>query len=343
MNNKTILKELNNAINNITNKNVITPDELGASALLNPGQFDEFVREIQDATVILDEARYQEMDREKLEIDRIAFKDRVLRGGGANTELDESDYAETDTSENVLSAEELLAIVSLKDHTIRRNIERGNLENTLIELLGEAAGRDLEEYGIFADEDITVGSGGGEYPATYINLTDAWVSTAGNKIYDDTTELNDEDVADAWDDTADNWPENLFESLISGTPKKYLTDRGDWRFYVPWRVENDYRDLLKDRGTQLGDTNQTEYPPVMYKGIQVVYVPMIERGIEEVAMLQHPDNMVWGVFHEVELETEREAKKRRTDFVLTVEADAKYEDENASTIGINEDETDSDY
>ena len=75
----------------------------------------------------------------------------------------------------------------------------------------------------------------------------------------------------------------------------------------------------------------------MYKGIPVVYCPMLERASEatgRVAMLQHPDNMAWGVFHEVTIEREREAKARRTDFVLTIEADAHYEDENAAVVAL---------
>ena len=40
--------------------------------------------------------------------------------------------------------------------------------------------------------------------------------------------------------------------------------------------------------------------------------------------------MVWGVFHEVTIEREREAKARRTDFVLSFEGDADYEDEAAA-------------
>lgn len=329
MDNNMILKEIDKAV-----KAIVTPTELGSNALLNPQQFDNFVREIQDATVILQEARYQEMDAHKVEIDRIGFVKRVLEKGGADIdELSTSDFASPSTNENVLSAEELMAVVGLKDHTVRRNIERGNLEQTIVTLLGEAAGRDMEEWAIFANEDVSAVD---HDNWSAIDLTDAWLVEAGNKLFNDTS-------GSPWDDTADNWPENLFQALLASVPKKYLQVRSDWRIYVTWDIEDAYRDLLKARGTLLGDNIQTQHPPVAYKGIPVVYVPMLERGQERVAMLQHPDNMVWGIFHEVTLETEREAKKRRTDFVLTFEGDAGYEDENACVVAIDEDEASSDY
>lgn len=321
MDNSAILKAIENAVKGIT-----TPDSLGDS-ILTPEQFDQFVREIQESTTILQEARYQEMDREKLQIDRIAFMDRVLHGGGVNVELEEDDFAEPDTSTNELVAQELIGIVGLKDHTVKRNIERENLQNTIIELLGEAAGRDLEEFGIFANEDIDPSN----YGATFIDMTNGWVQRAANKVFGE------------WDDSVDNYPENIFEDLLKGIPKKYLNDKAEWRFYVTWEIENAYKDLLKERGTPLGDSIQIEDVQLAYKGIPVRYAPMLERSDTPVAMLQYPDNMVWGVFEEVQIETEREAKLRRTDFVLTFEGDADYEDENAAIVAIDEEETDSDY
>jgi len=323
MDTKNILKQINGAVKDIT-----TPTTMG-DALLNPEQFDRFVREMQDEAIILNEARYHEMDAQKSNIDRIAFMDRVLEAGGSEKELAEDDYASPNTKQNQLIAHELLAVVALEDTTVRRNIERDSLEDTIVTLLGEAAGRDMEEYSIFASEDFDSDLYNDGEGWSAIDMTDAWVKTAANKLWEG-----------AFDDTADGWPEDLFQEMLESLPKKYLQNRGDWRFYVPWELEDAYRDLLKDRGTQLGDETQAQYPPIAYKGIPVVYAPMLERYDARTTMLQNPDNMVWGVFHDVTLETEREAKKRRTDFVLNFEGDAKYEDENAAVVAVDADNTD---
>jgi hypothetical protein len=119
---------------------------------------------------------------------------------------------------------------------------------------------------------------------------------------------------------------------------------------VTWDVYDGYRDCLRARGTVLGDSAQTTNMPLYFKGTQIVYCPFLERahGATEVlngqaplaladnvasgqiALLTNPDNMVWGIFHQVQIEREREAKWRRTDFVLSFEGDVHYEDEDAA-------------
>ena len=318
MDNKNILNEIDKAVK------ALTTSDLGDSILAEQ-QFDRFVRQMQNRANILEEARFLPMDSQKVNIDRIAFLDRVLHKG---VEGEASDDVSPSTFTNQLVANELMAITGLTDQAVRRNIERENLENTIIDLLGEAAGRDMEEYGIFASEDFdaTAYNDGEGWDA--IDMTDGWIKHAENKLW-----------ADAFTD-GDDFPEDLFQSMLEALPKKYLQNRGDWRFYVPFELEDGYRNLLKERGTNLGDAIQIGHDDIFYKGIPIVYSPMLERYDERVAMLQNPDNMVWGVFHEVTLESEREAKKRKTDFVLTFEGDAHYEDENACVVAIDGTDTD---
>jgi len=320
MDRNKILNEINEAV-----KNVTTVSTMGDSVLA-VDKFDEFVRQMQDEANILEEARFMEMNSHKVDIDRIAFLDRVLEKGVEN---EASDKVAPSTYTNQLVANELMAIVGLTDQTVRRNIERENLEDTLIELLGEAAGRDMEEFGIFASENFDAdeyNDGEGWSP---IDLTDGWIKKAENKLWED-----------AFDDSDEDYPETVFQSMLEALPKKYLQNRADWRFYVPWDVEDEYRNLLKERGTQLGDAIQIGHDDVFFKGIPIVYAPMLERYDAKTIMLQNPDNMVWGVFHEVAIEMEREAKKRRTDFVLTFEGDCHYEDEDAVVVAIDADDED---
>jgi len=129
----------------------------------------------------------------------------------------------------------------------------------------------------------------------------------------------------------------VVDEMLDATPKEYLNNPEQWRFWVDWNTRDDYLNLLKKRETNLGDAiYRGELPP--YKGIPVEYVPLLARATTEnngcgrVAILGFPNNFAWGVFHQVGIEREREAKERRTDFVLTLEADAKFEDENATTV-----------
>ena len=98
---------------------------------------------------------------------------------------------------------------------------------------------------------------------------------------------------------------------------------------VPWSVGNAYRNLLKARGTALGDAAQTGLNQLVYKSVPLMEVwTMPETRVE----LAHPDNMLYGVFHEVQLEAEREAKKKRTDWILNTEVDFNYEEPEAAVI-----------
>ena len=294
----------------------ITVESLGDSVLA-PEKFNQFIRAMQARTVILPEARFIEMTSHVTEIDRVGFTGRVLTVG--NTEdgqkvLQENEFVKPVFHTNKLVAKEMQAVTAIRDRALRRNIERGGFENTLVDLFGEAAGRDLEEWAIFADTGAS---------DALLSLTDGWIKKSANKVYPN---------ADG-----DEFPENVLKELLDALPKEFLVNRAEWRFYVPYEIEDGYRDLLKKRGTALGDRAQTEGGGLMYKGIPVVYCPMLERASEatgRVAMLQHPDNMAWGIFHEVTIEREREAKARRTDFVLTIEADAHYEDENGSVVAL---------
>lgn len=308
-------------------KAITDVDQIGDS-ILAPEKFDEFVRRMEDSTVVLPEARMIEMDSHTTEIDRTSFPERILRSGrkgGERQTLGTDDFAAPKTWTNKLVAEEFQAVTGLSDRALRRNIERDDFTDTLIELFGEAAGRDLEELAIFGDTDID------EDTDEVLSQIDGWLKLAENVIW--SGDISGEDSAEE--------AYNLLDVMLESLPKRYLGDPSEWRFYVDWETLNDYRKHLRDRGTDLGDRALTDSMLVpQFAGIPVTYVPLFQRAKEasqehvsgRVAMLQHPDNMAWGVFHEVTVEDEREAKARRTDFVLTVETDAHYEDEEAGVV-----------
>lgn len=319
-------------------KNVIEIDDFG-EAILQPTKFNRFIQQVEQSTVVLPEARFIRMDSQRVDIDRTGFVNRILRsgrsaasGGGIVRELQAAQFAQISTFTNQLNARELQAIASLRDDALRRNIERGNFENTLIDLFAAAAGRDLEEFALLADTNIPFDED------DVLSQTDGWARRAAQKLYGRgvNADFDPDDAA---------FPENMLNEMLAALPKQYLGNVADWRFYVTFNVYDGYRDLLRARGTQLGDTAQTTAAPLYFKGIPVVYAPFLERArsvvdvsadiIEgEIAMLTNPDNMAWGVFHQVTIEREREAKLRRTDFVLAFEGDADYEDENAAVVAL---------
>ncbi len=333
MDNNEILRKLDQAYK------AVTVGDLG-NAVLAPQKFDQFIKSMQNRTKVLPEARFIPMDSQITDIDRVGFVGRVLTAGVAANEAVVSVNGAGEASvsptfgTNRLIAKELRALTGIRDRALRRNIERGNFENTLVDMFGEAAGRDFEEWAILANTGAAARQGGA-FPAAdnLLTLTDGWAEKAANKVY------GIESAGGAADNDFDpNDVETIFDAMITALPKQYLLDRSEWRIYVPWEVEDAYRNALRARGTQLGDSAQISGQDLLYKGFPISYCPMMERsnapvnGAGRICWLTHPDNTVWGVFEEVNIEREREAKQRQTDFILTFEGDAHYEDENAAVV-----------
>lgn len=303
----------------------MTVTDLGASVLV-PEQFERFIREVRHETVVLKEAAFTEMKSKIKNIDRIGFAGQVLsRGRAADGTKVIPGTVKPATATNQLIARELVSITGLEDDTLRENIERGNLESTLIDIFAEAASLDLEYYSLLADTESD--------PDSILSLTDGWIKQAANKVYGG--------AGEDFDPTDGTFPENMFDAMITAIPKQFLKKRNDWRIYCDFETHDGYANLLKERNTALGDLAQTKGEAIPYKGIEVVYCPALElsapvgeRGAGRVALLSIPKNMLWGVFHEMTIEPSRKPEERETRFVLVIEADADYEDENAAVAAL---------
>ena len=320
MNNELILKNLD------ATYKALSVSDIGDS-ILQPVKFDAFVRTMLRRTNVLEAARFIPMDSQQVDIDRISFGSRVVTATVASngTVKGTETGVKPTVGTNKLQAVEIRAKMGVTDRTLRRNIEQGGLEQTLQDLFAEAAGRDVEEFGLLSRTDIT------DSDILHLSATDGWAELAGNKLYDVSTTA-----------TGDSgWPVNLFEELIGALPAQYLVDRADWRLYVPFSVEQAYRKYLRVRKTPLGDSATTNSQPVYFEGFRIEATAMLERSKDynsgtgtmgDIAMLQHPDNMVWGIFHEMQIEPDRNPSTRSTDFYLTMEGDVHYEDANAAVV-----------
>jgi len=388
-------------------KGLTTVSTLG-STILEPQQFDRYVRMLQKKAVLLPRVRMQVMDAPIVDIDRIAFTTRVMgppaaEGTGKST----SDYVAPTFVEHQLEACEMQGVVGVTDKMLRRNPERQALMNTILDLMAERTGLDIEEQGINGDTD----SGD-----TFLALNDGWLAKTRRrcpedaaKAYDDLTTpsfstisaqttaivyypmlpilegtfelwevetdsshgtlVADEDgdgvldevassgvggtidyesgmivltgltpstdyavkyTANAFDNTDSNYPENAFDQAIRVLPKQNFRTPSEWLLCVPWHVLKAYRDRLKARESSLGDQyQQGAGDSAPYEGITILYVPNMPQNR---LWLTHPDNTVYGIFHEVQMETERQAVAKRTDIIVNAETDYGFEDPEASVV-----------
>ncbi|WP_224749807.1 hypothetical protein [Polycladospora coralii] len=117
--------------------------------------------------------------------------------------------------------------------------------------------------------------------------------------------------------------------MLQAVPKKYLRNKTEWKYYVTWEMEDDYRNTLRNRQTSLGDAAQTSAQGLYYKGIALEYVPQMPAGY---AMLAPANNLVYGLYRDITIEKDRVPKLRKTDFVNSLRTDCHFEDENAVAV-----------
>lgn len=298
MNNTEILNKINGAL-----KTIMTSD-LGSSRLARTKQ-ENFVRTVSNATRILDSARRIDMASHTHDIDRVGFANRILRGASEGEAGKESDNPDFNT--NTLESVEVMAIAGITDSTLEDNIEQEGFEDVLLELIADRTGIDLEELFLLGNKDSE---------DSFLNLTDGWLEKSANSIGSD-----DYDTTD---------PEDMFDAMIKAVPKRYLRNRSEWTFWVHWDIEDAYRDVLRERGTGLGDSAQTSADNLSYKGFAIEDSSNMPEGT---SLLAPSNNLVYGIYRDIRIEPDRQAKKRSTDFVTTLRVDAHYEDENASVVG----------
>lgn len=266
-------------------------------------------------------------------IEREDFEDSLLDMMGSRAGLDlEELYVKGDTA----SADTYLALtdgwLKLAAASVSGTITdtAGGMNTTLSAKAG--AGTSIlsvtDETNIAVNDNVRIGAG---LTQEYFQV--AAVDAANNKITIDGQLRYTHDVGeavveiDAIPDFNPRNPESLFEALLTALPEQFKQDPSQLRIWTTWDIENDYRDVLRSRGTALGDQAQRDAQPVSYKGVPIIATANIPAGK---ALITHPDNLVYGVYRDIRLETDRQPKARRTDFVLTVRTDCHYEDENGA-------------
>ncbi|MCA2981504.1 MAG: phage major capsid protein, partial [Myxococcaceae bacterium] len=139
--NRTLLEKADLALADLT---------AGGGVLL-PAQAQKFMRLLIKQSVLMQMATVVPMASPKHQIAKIKFGSRILRRGSEATALPVADRSRPDMSYLELDAQLVKAEVHLSDEVLEDNIERGELRQTILEMIAEAAGRDMEEVIINGD------------------------------------------------------------------------------------------------------------------------------------------------------------------------------------------------
>lgn len=291
-------------------------DLLVGGGLLQPAQAQRFMRIMIDESVILNQATVTPMRAPKQLIEKIRFASRILRAGSEATALSSADRSKPDLTKVELDAKLFKAEVRLDNEVLEDSIERGELRQTIMTLMGESIARDMDEVivkGDTASADTFLAQMDGILKQATSNIVDATLSTMQKGIMRD---------------------------MLKSMPSEFLRNKRSMRFYTSDDAELDYRDSVADRQTGLGDALLERDVPVTYSGIPLVAVPLFPDNLgvgnnTTNVILTDPKNINVGIWRNIRIETDKLVSEGVLLIVATLRFDVKYAEETAVVKAIN--------
>jgi len=303
----------------IENRTLLQKADLAVSDLvadggfLLPTQAQRFMRVLIDQPSLLKMARVIPMRSSKQLIEKIAFGSRVLRAGTEGTAIDSGDRVKPDLGSVELDAQLFKAEIRLNDETLEDSIERGNLKETIMDILAARTALDMEE--IVVQGDTASGD-------TFLAKFDGILKQADANVIDHSLEVDPSTT------------KKLFYNQLRKMPSQFKRDKRSLVSFVSVNSELDYRETLSARATQLGDKLTTDDAPASAAGVPIVDLPTMPDGQ---SLLLNPKNINIGIWRKIKIETDKDVSAGQFIIVLTVRFDARFSVKEAvvKTTGIS--------
>lgn len=317
-------------LNDITGKGAdksMRSDMAANAGLLDRLQYNQFIRELEIKSTILQDAAFRRMTRMQEVTSGTLILGRVLQDGylsDGETTNNELTEAQIGFGKAELTAHKLKAKTHINDNDLEDNIETEQFQNTLLSMMASRIGEDLEAIAIYGDHTLDRTT----YPL--FHTYDGWAKQATTKLQ--SSELGTSAATKNFDVHEDTI-EAMFDAIIKAVPLRIRQSplMSNFKIYVPFEVEDAYRNLLKSRQTALGDNMQTGNQPLFYKKWEIKYAPVLDaedgRAIDDTVttIAGIPDLWKWGVYKDVKLEPERKADLERTNFYYRTRCDVGLE------------------
>ncbi len=262
---------------------------------------------------------------------KINFDARIMRPGIEGERNVFSDRIKPGTGVVEIITSLLRGEVPITDETMEDQVEQAGFGDTIMAMVAEGAGRDVEELFIRGDTDDSF-IGHGEGVGSFLRLSDGWLKLAGTSA--------GFNLLDATSDGQDY--QAIFRKLINLLPDRYKRDVQNMRFYVPLRLEEKYRDQLAARATAGGDAWLEGTRPLTYQSIRIMGVPNFPIDATTTPdtsfiLLSHRMNLYAGWRRQIRMETFRDPREGLTSFIVTARVDAEVAHVPATAIANNVD------
>jgi len=306
LNNRSILEKADLALADLTT----------GGGVLAPAQAQKFMRLLVKQSVLMGMATVVPMAAPKQEISKIRFGSRILRPGQEGVALASVDRSKPDMTSVELDAKLYKGEVRLSDEVLEDSIERGELRQTIMEMLSEAIARDMEELAINGDTASA----------------DPFLATMDGILKQSTS-----NIVNAASGVIDN---TILTDLLRTLPSEYLRDKKAMRFLTSVDADLDYRATMAARATTVGDRFLEGDAPVLYSGVPLSSVPLWPENLgaannETAVLLTNPKNINIGIWRKIRLESDRDVSEGVLKIVATLRFDVVFAEEAATAKAIN--------
>lgn len=280
----------------------------------------EFVRIAQNATPMLKAARVVTMRSHTTKIPKLIFADPILKADpGDGVAVSSGNRTAPTTSEITLTSKEVVATVKLGDQALMDNVEGEDFEATLMTLIAERVGVDLEALALGSDTTIVDAT----MVANGYAQQDGWLKLISSNVVN----FSNGAVTKA-----------RMQALLTAVQLKYRQQQKHQYFVEEYAGET-WRDLLGDRATALGDRAILEgaLPPCNGKPVVQVGNMPVTTGTPNVSsiLFTDPRNLLLGVYKDITIETDRRPQERATYIVVSMRVAFGVEHEAAAAKGNN--------
>ena len=317
---------------------VITTSTLGSApgqnGLLSPEQSTRFINYMWDATVLGSQVRTIRMKSDTVELDAIAFGERLLRG--ATEGVDDGRNVRPQFSKISLSTVKLRVDWELTTESLEDGVEGDNLEDTVARMITSQVAQDLEDVAINGDTELT-----GD---PLLKTMDGWGKRleAGGHIVDN---------------GGNEISRLTFHRALKKMPRKYMQQRNGLKFFTGSNIIQDYlfslqntsADFVTPESLAAAGINQATVPngPAGFItgnafGTPVQEVPMMgdfKEGTYSGATGDHgdmwltfPKNLIWGIKREIVVYREFKPKKDAIEYTVYTRVGTQVENVDAVVV-----------
>jgi hypothetical protein len=299
------------------NKAAVDTGYLSANgAYLLESQQNRMIAIMQKRPSILGVAAIQPMTSHQQRFDHGRFDSQVLHRANECENPSESQISRPDLGYAQLTAKTFKAVVPLSYDAIEDAIGRGDFVNTVLSQLTARAATDIEMLVIRGD--VTS-------PSSFFSSWDGMLASAVSNIH----------LAAGAQFTSD-----VASDLIKTMPEEFRGDRQNSRFFLDYDSEQNARNSLASRATNLGDSSVVGNDAVEYFRIALLASDVWPNDLgvgnnETEVVYTSRENIGVGVWRDMRLEQDPDPTSQCINYVLTLRVAFSYMYEPAVAKAIN--------